>query len=190
MEKTRLLVLAFVHVSENEHYMNRITATVSKNKVFHVELGFENSEFFSILHGQTVHLHFKQLSNQNYELVTLRVCQAQYEKCYSLCKELKKRNIRFDDFGLYSVFCYKICKCFSFTYPLNDTTKTFCSKIITQILQEIDLTECRGLDPNSTTPSDLYEAVKHSNNQIIYSSRINTNNFKLAIPMFATEQIL
>jgi hypothetical protein len=137
------------------------------------------------LYNETVHLHTKKLSNMNYELVTLKIPERQYVSCYEHCKRLSNQQIPFSDCKLWSVFFYKCCFFCSYDTPLPMIKSTFCSHIITKVLQEIELEEVGHLDPNSTTPSDLYDAVKESPNRVIYSSRFNIPNFKL-MPMPAS----
>lgn len=178
----RLIVLAFLKLGEEEPFVNQLTALVSKNKFIHVELGFENSKYFSIMHGSKATLRQKKLDNPNYTVRSLKVTQDQYDACYSICLKLNEKNIQFDNTGMFMVFFNKLC-CVCAPRPTLDETKlTFCSKIITQVLQEIQVPEVMHLRASCTTPSDLYEAVKDSHNNVIFSTKITRPDFRLVIP--------
>lgn len=185
MSNSRLLTLAFTHVSEGEPCMNRLTACVSKNNVFHVELGFEDNEFFSILYGSPAMLRFKRLENENYEIISIHVSKQQYDECYEICCKLSppKKKIMFDNIGMWSVCVLKCLPWFiNDNIDIYDIEKTFCSSIITKILQQVGVEEVKGLSPSTTTPSDLFEAFKKSYRNVIPGVRFMNPKFKLEIP--------
>ena len=178
--QSRFIKLAFLELDSDEPFMNRLTAWVSKNKVFHVELGFENNEYFSIMYKCPLSLRPKTLDNPHYNIHTLQITPLQYTLLYNTCTNLTKRDIQFDSAGLWYVYLYKLCCCFSEGETnLDDVKHTFCSKIITQVLQHIGLPQVMHLHPESTSPSDLLEAIKHSHNNVIDAARINRPYFKL-----------
>jgi hypothetical protein len=175
----RFIVLAFLHLGEDEPLVNQLTTLISKHKFFHVEMGFEDSMYFSIDSESTARMRCKKLDNPNYQVVTLKVSDEQYNTAYILCSELSKNNIAFDNWGMFNVVIYKLCPCCCFcTTPLQQVKSTFCSKIITQIVQQIKVDEVRHLNPNCTTPSDLFDAVHNSFNTVVFTTKINRPNFK------------
>jgi hypothetical protein len=182
LSANRFIVLAFLKLGEDEPFVNQLTALVSKNKFIHVELGFENSMYFSIMHGSKAILRQKKLDNPNYTVRSLKVSQDQYDACYSICNDLNAKNIQFDNTGMFMVLFNKMFCCWSCRSPLDETKYTFCSKIITQVLQEAQVTEVMHLHAESTTPSDLYEAVKDSHNNVVFSTKISRPDFRLLIP--------
>ena len=185
----RFINLAFLHDSgePDEPWMNRLTAFVSKNKVFHVELGFEDQNHFSIMHGGCVTFRQKTLDNPCYEIVSLAVTGEQYLKLYVLCSQLAKRNITYDDWGVWALYMYKctppICSCCTKGAYIEEP-KTFCSKIVTAVLQTVDVVEVQHLYPPTTTPSDLMEAVMGSHNTTVPYTRFGRPYFRLKIPQF------
>lgn len=178
-----ILTLVFLHITDDEPCMNRLTAWVSKHPVCHVELGFENNMYFSIMADQTVILRHRTLENPMYESVSLQVSDSVYHQCYADCMDLSRRGITFDHCGLYGVLCFKWFPWFSSNPALSDIRATFCSKIITQLLQKHGVKEVMYLNPSSTSPSDLLDAVKGSYNNVIFSTRFNRPCFKLHVPI-------
>lgn len=184
----KFLTLAFLHDSgePDEPWMNRLTAFVSKYKVYHVELGFEDGNHFSIMHGGCVTFRIKTLDNPLYEIISLQVTDEQYMRCYGLCVNLTKQKIAYDDWGVWGLYMYK---CTSVCIPQSPEDvlaepKTFCSKIVTAVLQQVNVSEVQHLHPSTTTPSDLLEAVHKFGNTTVAYTRFNRPYFKLQIPHF------
>jgi hypothetical protein len=179
------LTLAFLREGDDEPCMNRLTANISANKVFHVELGFQNNEFFSIVYGSPAHIRKRTISNKLYILRSFTVSNKQYKDCYALCVSLANQGVYFDNLGMYCSIVYKFLPCCLIncgSVEMSKIRSSFCSKIITQILQFIEVEEVRGMCPASTTPSDLLEVFKNSINATVSYTRFDNLNFKLAIP--------
>jgi hypothetical protein len=179
----KTLKLCFLKYHPDEPFMNRLTCYVSKHKVFHVELGFDDDWYFSIMKDTFACLRKRTLDNPSYDFYAIQVTFEQYSKCLQLCKELSYKNIGFDDYGLYMIFWSKLCYTCQKHDNIHDVKNTFCSKIITQVLQEIGLEEVQHLIPACTSPSDLLGAIKNSSSTLIEPVRICRKQFKL-LPSF------
>ena len=183
MRNTKVIKLCFLKYHPDEPFMNRLTCYISKHKVFHVELGFDDNIFFSIMQDTHASLRKRRLENPNYEFYNIQVTPQQYYKCLELCRYIAEKQVTFDDWGLYLVFVSKFISCYRENQDIENIRSTFCSKIITQILQQIDLEEVQHLRPECTSPSDLLEAVRGSSRSVIDSVRIHKKNSHL-VPNF------
>lgn len=160
---TSVLTLAFLVPTAGDHWLNRLTARVSKNPVCHVELYFESiAQSFSIMATEKAGFRMKNLSNPNYRLVSLIVTAREYDDALEFCRSITSHEMGFDERGMWASWfpawlTCSVCESSSQTRGL-----TFCSKIITEALQFASLRETVGLVPSAVTPSRLYESVRHS----------------------------
>lgn len=159
MSTKRVLTLAFLRPTLDDPFMNRLTGRVSRHNVCHVELHFDLlNQCFSIIYGEHASLRFKNLSNPNYELVSISVTAHQYENCLNFCKSMSQKKLDFDDHAMYRSFlCPGCCERRS-----SDVGKTFCSKIITEALQHAGVPGFVDLNPAVMTPSRLMDVAMDS----------------------------
>jgi len=162
----RPLTLAFLKPTHEDHWINRLTATVSEHPVCHVELFFESfNQCFSILWGDTAGFKTKSLSNPNYLLITLSVTTKEYENCLDFCRMISSQNLGFDEYGMWqSIYTSGCCAKSS-----QNLGSTFCSKIITEALQYANIDEVESLVPACTTPSRLFSSLRRSRRLICNS---------------------
>jgi|LauGreDrversion4_2_1035121.scaffolds.fasta_scaffold114179_2 hypothetical protein len=159
----RVLTLAFLVPTPDDHWANRLTARVSGHPFCHVELYFESiNQSFSILWSEKAGFRCKNLSNPNYQLVSLLVSSKEYDSTLEFCRSIANQNMGFDERGMWlswfpSVMCCTACDSCS-----QHKGMTFCSKIITEALQFANLREVDGLAPACTTPSVLYDNLRRS----------------------------
>lgn len=159
----RILTLAFLRSNADDHWANRLTARVSKHPFCHVELYFENiNESFSIMWGETAGFRQKNLSNPNYELLSLVVTQKEFDSCLEFCRVAGTHHLAFDDRGMWFSWSAPILSPCCCEFSSQAKGSTFCSKIITEALQFAGVKEASNLRPSATTPSRLYESVRHS----------------------------
>jgi hypothetical protein len=160
----RILTLAFLRSNPEDHWINRLTARVSAHPFCHVELFFESiGESFSVVWGETAGFRSKNLSNPNYELISLLVTQKEYDTSLEFCRTVSKHALRFDDHGMWLSWCAPANPCCG-ACDSSSSVKgiTFCSKIITEALQFAGVREVETLRPSAATPSRLYSCVRHS----------------------------
>ncbi len=157
----RILTLAFLHPSPEDHWINRLAARASTHPFCHVELYFESiQQSFSIVWGETAGFRAKNLSNPNYSLISLSVTAKEYDATLEFCRSAASQNLAFDDRGMWSSWISPPVCCYEPTSQQKGAT--FCSKIIAEALQFGEIGEAGKLRPSSTTPSRLYECVFHS----------------------------
>jgi hypothetical protein len=165
----RMLTLAFVRPGATDPVFNRLVARMCQHSICHAELIFEDNMAFSIYAGQQVFFRHRTFSNPEYELISLSVSHAEYNSAYCFCKQAVENNIGFTDTGMLAAYFQpKGCPCINTNSSLT-AGHTFCSKIVTEALQFAGVREVDALHPCTTTPSDLYEAVKDSQRKLICS---------------------
>lgn len=156
---THTLNIAFMAPGDHDHWLNRLTAYVSKFPLCHTEIHFETTnQCFSILAGETASLRAKSLGNPNYRIVSLGVTAHEYHGCLTFCQAACTWGLEFDEAGMYrSYYGTGCCEPGS-----RQAGKTFCSKVVTEALQYAGVQEVEHLNPALTTPSRLYEAIHKS----------------------------
>lgn len=159
----RVLTLAFLRPSENDHWINKLSAQMSSHPFCHVELYFESvQQCFSIMWGETAAFRIKNLSNPNYEVVSLLVSPKEYDACLEFCRTTATHALRFDENGMWLSWWASPSPCFACDRPSQAVGSTFCSKIVTEALQFAGVQEVQDLRPAAATPSRLYNRVRGS----------------------------
>ena len=156
----RVLTLAFLRPDVHDHWVNRWAARASTHPFCHVELYFESmQQSFSIMWGETASFRSRNLSNPNYELISLLVSPKEYDASLEFCRSASALGLRFDDHGMWGSWFAPVLGCSACEANSQQAGRTFCSKIITEALQFGGVREVGGLLPSSTTPSCLYRSV-------------------------------
>lgn len=170
------LTLAFLKPTPEDPLVNRLTASMSRHPVCHVELFFESiNQCFSIEYGENAGFRPKKLSNPNYILVSLGVSPKEYAMCLEYCNNASKQGLLFDNPGMWhSYFQIKCCDSTSM-----ESGKTFCSKVITEALQFGFVAEAEHLRPSMTTPSRLLQAIRESRRRVCTSVPFKRNEMLL-----------
>lgn len=155
----RVLTFAFLCPSREDHWVNRLTAAVSRHPFCHVELFFEGqNQCFSIIWGERAGFRAKSLSNPNYRVLSLYVSAREYDSCLQYCQSIASQGLVFDNGGMWCSWL----PCQPCAGPSQSTGATFCSKVITEALQFGGLHEVGHLQPSAVTPSVLYTCIKAS----------------------------
>ena len=77
--------------------------------------------------------------------------------------------IGFTDTGMLAAYFQpRGCPCINTSSSIT-AGNTFCSKIVTEVLQFAEVEEVKTLSPCTTTPSCLYEAVRDSPRKLLCS---------------------
>lgn len=157
----RILTLAFLTPGREDHWMNRLTARVSRHPFCHVELYFEGTQqSFSIMWGETAGFRAKNLSNPNYTLISLCVSNKEFDSSLEFCRSVASQGLVFDDRGMWASWFPRVGCCLEPTSQQSGST--FCSKIITEALQFGGVGEFEGCCASSMTPSRLFDVVRNS----------------------------
>lgn len=175
------LQLMFYTPPPTDYYVNRLVAWATKEATYtsdghrqlqqfaHVELSFDRdltgARFakdttigFSIVQKSNVFMVHKTWRAE-YVPVTLYVSNEAYRNLFNTCVGLAADGIPFDAFGMYASH-------FMPSAVLAQRTRkkhgTFCSKIITEVLQEhgIGGAAVAGLCPSTTTPCKLFVTLQ------------------------------
>jgi len=169
--RKRTIKLAFLYPGPDDPFINRLVASVSKNPVCHVELVFEDDMSLSIFKGSSLFFKKRTFSNPEYKLVAINISETQYITAYEFCKSCIQENIEFTDMGMIGA-CLQPKNCAICCYqPSSVTRTTFCSKIITEALQFAGVREVSHLNPCTTTPSMLLDAVSASDDCVCDTSQ-------------------
>ena len=163
----RVLTLAFLRPDAHDHWVNRWAAQASTYPYCHVELYFESiQQSFSIMWGETAGFRSKNLSNPNYELISLLVTPKEYDASLEFCRSAVGHALCFDDHGMWGSWFAPVFGCSACEASSQQVGRTFCSKIITEALQHAGVREVEALLPAATTPSCLYKAIAPSSRVI------------------------
>jgi len=177
----RYVDLMFYTPAHNDVIINRLVAFATKETEYkatgeetfsefaHVEISFhvdlDNKPFeankcmgFSIT--QTSNVYFKSKHwRPEYTPVRIVVSEEIYCKLFRMCKFLAMQNIKFDSVGMYTGTVAP-------EHLVKDRGRqkhgTFCSKIITEVLQEygVGTPALKMLPPYRSTPSLVYKCLK------------------------------
>lgn len=159
----RILTIAFLRPSPDDHWANKLTGRVSRHPFCHVELFFESlNQSFSVVWGETAGFRFKNLSNPNYHVVSIGVSLREYDTCLEFCRTCTTHALEFDDTGMWRSWFPRVLTCTCCDGSSQCKGRTFCSKIVTEALQFAGVAEVASLIPSATTPSTLYQAVSTS----------------------------
>ena len=164
-----ILTLAFLVPKERDAFLNRLVARMSKHKVCHVELVFEDEMSFSIFDNTNVFFRKRSFSNPDYHIISITVPSNEYHAAYSYCKSAVQHEICFSNCGMYASYLQPQKCPFLNTGTSVETGSTFCSKIITEALQFSGNDEVEHLIPCTTTPSCLFAAFSDSQRKVLSS---------------------
>jgi hypothetical protein len=159
--QSRILTVAFLFPGpDEEDWVNRMVARLSRVKCCHVELVLEDQMAFSIFKGEKLFFKPRTFANPDYQLLSLFVSQAEYSAVYSFCQQAHGSEVGFTDVGMVAAYAQP-CPMVN-TRPSLELGYTFCSKIVTEALQAGGVAEVEHLCPCTTTPSTLYSALRES----------------------------
>ena len=177
----RYIDLMFYTPAKNDVIINRVVAYATKQSEYnvtgeetfsefaHVEISFhvgiDNKPFeankfmgFSITQNSKVYFKLKYWRPE-YSPLRIVVSEDTYCKLFKLCMFLAVQKIKFDSVGMYTGTIAP-------EQMVNNRSRhehgTFCSKIITEVLQECDVGSpaFKLLLPHRSTPSLLYKCLK------------------------------
>lgn len=172
--------LMFYEPPPDDNYTNRAVAQLTREKMYdskgnvkhtffaHVEigLGFDlcgNTFATQDSPGQMMAFSINQYSNlyfrlktfrSQYRAISMNVPESKYKKLFSLCSSLAAENIAFDYWGMYSA---PVAPDVMLKYRYRNTHGTYCSKIITEVLQQCEIGNdfFRQMKPWRATPNLL-----------------------------------
>jgi len=183
----KFIDLMFYKPPETDILLNRVVAFATKEKEYresgeavyaefaHVEISFcvnpQNETFeegqcmaFSITQNSTVFFKLRAWKSA-YKPIRVTVTHEIYSKLYQTCRLLAMQKICFDKFAMYTAIL-----CPDHVLKNRDRAKygTYCSKIITEVLQQYKIgpLPLQKLISYNSTPSLLYKCLKNQGEDV------------------------
>lgn len=160
------IMLCFYTPTPQDVWVNRAVAVVGRHRFCHCELRFDDGFATSIFAGEQVFYRKRTYSNPNYTLLSMLVSARQERALKAIAEEHAQGNVTFDACGMYAAVspCMAgvyavLCGCVCCDRGSARLKPTFCSSYVTHLLQRVGIQEVALLNPRSTTPSMLYDAV-------------------------------
>jgi len=139
--------------SANEPWLNILAAQIGKwstnHYVSHVEIQFEDERSCSIFGGETVFFRRRSYSNPHYIVKSFTVEAKNYENMYAYCADMEGQ-VTFSDLKM---FCSPYLGLFS------NRDATFCSELVTRVLQRGQVDIVKGLNASRCTPASLLKQM-------------------------------
>jgi hypothetical protein len=153
---------------ENEHWLNRLVASMGKHYVSHVEILFEDDNAASIFADETVFFRKRTYSNPYYRIKMFLVSPTSYWLMYNYAKSCSEKQISFSNAKMF-------CGPFG-GYSCGSADTTFCSEFVTHTLQVGGVDFAMKMDATKSTPSLLLDYM-NSHETICFDS----TSFKLTL---------
>jgi hypothetical protein len=132
--------------AENEHWLNRLVASVGNHYVSHVEIMFEDDMAASIFADETVFFRKRSYANPYYRIKAFTVGSKSYDQMYRFAQSCSEQQKSFSNAKM---FCGPICG------YRGSSDNTFCSEFVTHTLQVGGIPFAMRMDAGRSTPSAL-----------------------------------
>lgn len=136
--------------AENEHWLNRLVASVGKHYVSHVEILFEDDMAASIFAEDNVFFRKRSYANPFYRIKAFLVPASSYWLMYNYAKRCAERQLGFSNTKM---FCGPLI---GYSGWLS-SDRTFCSEFVTHTLQVGGVPFAMKMDAKCSTPSTLLQ---------------------------------
>ena len=153
--------LLFYRPSESDPFQNKLVANLSKKQFCHVEIAFaervgeepweKKMWGSSIYQGESVFYEAKRYKRDGYVSFTLEVSPQQLKIMKACCQARAEAKVPFNLWAMY--FAYLPCQLW------NWGEGTFCSRHVTEVLQQARVPHVLHLNASQVTPSSLYCAL-------------------------------
>ena len=154
----RAVHVLFYQPQPDDHWINHVVTTFSP-PYSHCDIQFDDGVASSIYQNETVYMHAKSFSRNNYKRVSLTFTDDEYARIRKFCNDSHSSRVGFDLRGM--IFAY---------LPWGSTKppdKTFCSRYIAEALRQSARPEFKTLEPSCATPSGLHFILTSSNKSFI-----------------------
>jgi hypothetical protein len=135
--------------ADSEGLVNKLVARLDP-PFCHVEVQFADECACSIYMGSAVVLRKRTFDSPNYTCLRLPCNNVQHTLAAGHAEHVHSRGLVFSSLQMTS--------CLLWTRASTNTTHTFCSKLVTEILQQAGLLEA-DIDAQSTSPSALHRLL-------------------------------
>jgi hypothetical protein len=153
----------------NEHWLNRLVASVGTHYVSHVEIMFEDDMAASIFADETVFFRKRSYANPYYRIKAFTVPFKSYDLMYQFAKRSSEQQKGFSNAKM---FCGPILG------YRGSSDNTFCSEFVTNTLQVGGVGFAMKMDAGRSTPSAL---LGHMN--AIETVCFDSTSFKLDLAL-------
>jgi len=157
----RAVHILFYKPQPDDLWLNHVVTMVSP-PFSHCDIQFDDEVASSVYQNETVYMHKKSFSRQNYHRISITMTEEECEKVYSFCEKSCQNMVAFDPVGMVGSFLP--------LYYLRPASKTFCSRYVTEALQASQRPEFMGLSPARMTPSGLHKVLSEANKGFIHVS--------------------
>lgn len=155
--------------AENEHWLNRLVASVGKHYVSHVEIMFEDDMAASIFADENVFFRKRSYANPYYRIKAFTVNAKNYDQMYGYCKNCADQQKSFSNAKMF---------CGPMVGYRGSKDSTFCSEFVTHTLQVGGVPFALKMDAGRSTPSAL---LGHMN--AIETVCFDSTSFKLDLAL-------
>ena len=136
--------------SDSEGLINKLVASIDR-PFCHVELQFADDRACSIYMGSAVALRTRTFDSPNYQCLRLACSDHQHTLAAGHAEHLHGKGLLFSSLQMTS--------CLLWARVVPSARHTFCSKLVTEILQQAGLVG-RAVDAHSTSPSALHRLLQ------------------------------
>jgi len=147
---TTLRVWLYDLASDSEGLINKVVASIDR-PFCHVELQFEHDRACSIYMGSAVALRARTFDSPNYQCLRLACSDHQHTMAAGHAEHLHGKGLFFSSLQMTS--------CLLWAGNMPNPKHTFCSKLVTEILQQAGLVHA-SIDAHSTSPSGLHRLLQ------------------------------
>lgn len=149
----------------NEHWLNRIVASLGTHFVSHCEILFEDEMAASIFADETVFFRKRTYANPNYVIKCFTVSNVDYHAMYNYARTAAQHGIKFSNAKMV---------CGPLIGYTGDSQHTYCSEFVTRCLQVGNVPFAMRMQASRSTPSNLLERMNS-----LESVCFDTTSFKL-----------
>jgi len=169
----------FLESRADDHILNRMSAAIGRMThgmgACHVELCLpEGSQYVSasIYNGEKITMSAqKTFANPGYTVHTIAVSQDQVMRMKQHATKCMNKNLYFDKLGMYLAVL-------PFAIPFRSSQGTFCSKLVTEMLQAADVQAVNQLNASTTSPSKLWKTLRSCGRSATGSVPFKENIFR------------
>jgi len=136
--------------ADSEGIINKLVASIDR-PFCHVELQFADDRACSIYMGSAVALRTRTFDSPNYVCLRLPCTDVQHTLAASHAEHMHGKGLLFSSLQMTS--------CLLWASAVPSPKNTFCSKLVTEILQQAGLVG-PGVDAHSTSPSALHRLLQ------------------------------
>ena len=156
--------------SDSEGIINKLVASFDR-PFCHVELQFADDRACSIYMNSAVALRTRTFDSPNYVCLRLACTDVQHTLAAGHAEHMHSKGLLFSSLQMTS--------CLLWTRVLPSASHTFCSKLVTDILQQAGVLGA-AIDSQSTTPSALHRLLEPLSRQQRTGAKI-----KASVPSMA-----